>query len=181
MPYRNTGHEFVGRSTGAGALSVWTHYLKNFEVIPDFAVGDYRAGAAHVGVGLEAWETHDAMAQHDVTLVAPSYLTVGAFGGFMSGGGHSTLTSYYGLASDQVLSLNVVTAGGDFVTADPTVNSDLFFAMRGGGGGKSSDLIMTQNILGRHDQSDCMKQARTASSHPPWSRPTRQSTSAAST
>jgi hypothetical protein len=135
---RNTGHEFVGRSTGAGALSVWTHYLKDFEKVPDFAVGGYRGGAAHVGVGLEAWETHDAMAQHGVTLVAPSYLTVGAFGGFMAGGGHSTLTSYYGLASDQVLSLNVVTAGGDFVTAEPTVNSDLFFALRGGGGGKSS-------------------------------------------
>jgi FAD/FMN-containing dehydrogenase len=111
-------------------------------VIPDFAVGNYRGGAAHVGVGLEAWEVHSAMAQNAVSLVAPSFATVGAFGGFMAGGGHSSLVSYRGLASDQVLSLNVVTAGGAFVTASPTVNSDLFFALRGGGPSKSSPSVL---------------------------------------
>lgn len=128
----------MGRSTGAGALAVWTHYLKGFEVIPAFAVGNYSGGAAHAGVGLEAYEVHGLMAQNGVTLVAPSFATVGAFGGFTAAGGHSSLVSYHGLASDQVLSLNVVTAGGAWVTASPTVNSDLFFALRGGGGSKYS-------------------------------------------
>ncbi len=44
----------------------------------------------------------------------------------------------YGLGSDQLLSFNLVTADGRFITADPTQNQELFFALRGGGGGMSS-------------------------------------------
>lgn len=41
----------------------------------------------------------------------------------------------YGMAADQILALEVVTADGRFVTATPTHNSDLFWALGGGGGG----------------------------------------------
>jgi FAD/FMN-containing dehydrogenase len=50
------------------------------------------------------------------------------------GGGHGFLTSKVGLGADQVLSLELVTADGRFVTADPNTNTDLFWALRGGGG-----------------------------------------------
>jgi FAD/FMN-containing dehydrogenase len=40
------------------------------------------------------------------------------------------------MAADHVLALEVVTADGRFVTATPEVNSDLFWALRGGGGCK---------------------------------------------
>ncbi len=68
-------------------------------------------------------------------LVAGGY-TVGAYGGWMTGGGHSALASKYGLGADQPLSINVVTADGGFVTADASQNTDLFYALRGGGGSK---------------------------------------------
>lgn len=55
-------------------------------------------------------------------------------GGYIQGGGHSPLSSLYGLAADQVLSAEVVTPGGRFVTADLEQNTDLFWAIRGGGG-----------------------------------------------
>ena len=55
-------------------------------------------------------------------------------GGYLAGGGHSPVTPIYGLASDQVLSIDVVTPDGRFVTADETQNEDLFWAIRGGGG-----------------------------------------------
>ncbi|KAK3393324.1 hypothetical protein B0H63DRAFT_443578 [Podospora didyma] len=145
---KNTGHEFVGRSTGAGSLSIWTQYLKGFEILPDYSVGAFHGKAAHAGVGLQAWEVHAAMAQNDIALVSPSFATVGAFGGFMAGGGHSTMISYLGLASDQVLSLNVVTADGSFVTASPDVNSDIYFALRGGGGGTYG--IVTSVVVKAH-------------------------------
>jgi FAD/FMN-containing dehydrogenase len=61
--------------------------------------------------------------------------TVGVFGGYILGGGHSPLSSLYGMAADHVLGFEVVTPFGDFVTANSTSNQDLFWALRGGGGG----------------------------------------------
>lgn len=55
-------------------------------------------------------------------------------GGYIQGGGHSPLTSMYGTGADQVLAFEVVTPDGNFVTADFTQNTDLFWALRGGGG-----------------------------------------------
>lgn len=94
--------------------------------------------AAQFGSGVESWEAKNFMAANNITMVAPGCNTVGGVGGWMSSGGHTTITSTYGLGADQVLSLGVVTASGRFVTADPFTNTDLFFAMRGGGGCKTS-------------------------------------------
>jgi FAD/FMN-containing dehydrogenase len=55
-------------------------------------------------------------------------------GGYIQGGGHSPLSGLYGMAADQILSLEVVTADGRFVTASESSNPDLFWAIRGGGG-----------------------------------------------
>lgn len=83
---------------------------------------------------MQVWEAFGHAARHNVTLTAASCLTVGSYGGWITGGGHSPLSSKFGLGVDQVLSLQVVTAEGRYVTANPQVNQDLFFAMRGGGG-----------------------------------------------
>lgn len=133
---RNTGHEFVGRSVGYGSLSVWTHFLKHFEFLPEYTQGEYTGMAARVGSGLESWELYEHMDENEMTLVCPGRYTVGVYGGWIQGGGHSALASLYGMGSDQVLSLEVVTADGRFVTADTEENSDLFYALRGGGPSK---------------------------------------------
>lgn len=59
---------------------------------------------------------------------------MGVSGGYLAGGGHSPVSSIHGLGSDQVLSVELVTPDGRFITADETQNSDLFWAIRGGGG-----------------------------------------------
>lgn len=51
----------------------------------------------------------------------------------MQGGGHGPWTTVKGMAADTVLELEVVTAAGDIVTANADTNSDLFWALRGGG------------------------------------------------
>ncbi|KAJ3573628.1 hypothetical protein NPX13_g4624 [Xylaria arbuscula] len=138
---KNTGHDFGGRSVGAGSLSVWTHWLKHTEFIPSYTIGEYSGMAVRIGSGVEAWEVSNLMAANNITVVAAGCNTVGGTGGWLSTGGHSTVTSTFGLGADQALSLEVVTADGNLVTADPFTNQDLFWAMRGGGGSTYGILI----------------------------------------
>ncbi|ORY60056.1 uncharacterized protein BCR38DRAFT_350297 [Pseudomassariella vexata] len=142
---KNTGHDWVGRSTGAGSLSIWTHYLKSFEFLPEYTHDKYKGVAAKVSSGIEAWETYDYMDIYNMTLVVPNGYTVGAYGGWMTGGGHSILGSIYGLGADQPLSIQAVTADGKFVTADLNNNPDLFYALRGGGPGTFA--IVTSAVI----------------------------------
>lgn len=53
----------------------------------------------------------------------------------VQGGGHSALSPSLGLGVDRVLEFKIVTADGVLRTANQCQNTDLFFALRGGGGG----------------------------------------------
>lgn len=64
-----------------------------------------------------------------------SHQTVGCFGGFLQGGGHGSLSHTFGLGADQVLEYKVALTSGEIVTANSCRNTDLFAALRGGGGG----------------------------------------------
>lgn len=61
--------------------------------------------------------------------------TVGLAGGWLPGGGHGPLTSAYGLGADNALEFEIVTLDGQHTTASPTFNSDLYWALSGGGAG----------------------------------------------
>lgn len=75
-------------------------------------------------------------ALHDRNLTAVSGASPDvAIGGYLTGGGHSVLSATQGLAADNVIQLEIVTPQGDIVTANECQNSDLFWAVRGGGGG----------------------------------------------
>jgi FAD binding domain len=56
-------------------------------------------------------------------------------GGWAQSGGHAPLSAQYGLGADQILEAKVVTADGRLVVANSVSNPDLFWAIRGGGGG----------------------------------------------
>ncbi|KAK4195981.1 hypothetical protein QBC40DRAFT_235260 [Triangularia verruculosa] len=133
---KNTGHDFLGRSNGYGSISVWTHHLKGVEYVPNFKTSQYQGPAVRLGAGTETWEANNAMIAQNFTIAIPKLPTetVGIAGGWFQGGGHSNLASLWGLGADQVLSINLVTADGKFVTANKNTNKDLFFALRGGGG-----------------------------------------------
>ncbi|KFY82022.1 hypothetical protein V500_10886, partial [Pseudogymnoascus sp. VKM F-4518 (FW-2643)] len=133
---KNTGHDFNGRSAGAGALAVWTHHLKDIRVIEKYTSpsSSYSGRAVKIGAGVQAFELYEAGKKHGFTAVGGEGKTVGIAGGYVAGGGHSPLSSIYGLAADQVLAFEIVLADGRFVTAREGENEELFWALRGGGG-----------------------------------------------
>lgn len=126
---RNTGHDYLGRSTGAGALAVWTHYLKDITPVR-WSDAEFDGTALKLGAGVQGFELMEAAAALDRVAVSGECPTVGVVGGYTQSGGHSALSTSFGLAADQTLSFEVVTAGGEFVTASKTENSDLYWALR---------------------------------------------------
>jgi FAD/FMN-containing dehydrogenase len=138
----------MGKSTGANALSIWTHFLQETQWIEDFDSPTYRGVAVKAEAGVTAeilYEQADARGYAVVggecpvsckTVHVPRHSdlgqTVGMAGGYTQGGGHSMLGSMYGLAADQTLSFEVITTEGEFLTASPTENHDLYWALSGG-------------------------------------------------
>ncbi|RVD83147.1 uncharacterized protein DFL_007546 [Arthrobotrys flagrans] len=136
---KNTGHEFLGRSSGAHSLSIWTHYMRDAEFTESFKPKKCSKTKPHsavtIGSGMQ-WEDLVLLAHpHGKLVVTGGNPTVGCIGGFMQGGGHSPIGSKYGMAVDQVLEINLVTPSGQYITANECENSEYFWALRGGGGG----------------------------------------------
>ncbi|KAJ3345609.1 hypothetical protein HDU83_003909 [Entophlyctis luteolus] len=132
---RNTGHDYLGRSTGAGSLAIWTHHLKSIKFNLEYSDGTYSGPAATFGAGVQGFEAIAAARDHGLVVLTGECPTVGIVGGYTQGGGHSALSTNYGLSADNVLEFEVVTASGDVVVANARMNQDLFWALRGGGPG----------------------------------------------
>ncbi|KAH6615256.1 hypothetical protein C7974DRAFT_61788 [Boeremia exigua] len=135
---RNTGHDFMGRSTGYGALVVNTHSFKDVKFIKQYTgPGAWKGSAAVVGAGVQGRELYrHAFAQSPKqVIVGGECPTVGWGGGYVQGGGHGPLSGIYGMGADNVLSFDAITAEGKFVTANAKENSDLYWALKGGGPG----------------------------------------------
>ncbi|KAF9524797.1 isoamyl alcohol oxidase [Crepidotus variabilis] len=133
---RNTGHDFMGRSTGYGSLAINTHSFKDAHFIKKYTgPGGYTGGAVTVGAGIQGGELLRMSNQQNpkVTVVTGECATVGFAGGFIQGGGHGPLATLHGMAADQALSFEVIAADGSYVTANADSNADLFWALKGGG------------------------------------------------
>lgn len=66
---KNTGHDFLAKSTGKGALSIWTHHLKWSRFYPEYESGTYRGPAFKLAAGIQVFEANQLAKEHNVTLI----------------------------------------------------------------------------------------------------------------
>ncbi|TDD98206.1 FAD-binding oxidoreductase [Jiangella asiatica] len=122
---RSGGHCFAGRSSTSGLL-IDVRPLRSVTVDGDVVT---------VGAGARLRELYDALDRYGLTLPAGCGATVG-IAGLTLGGGFGILGRTHGLTADQLLAARVVLADGRIVDCDEHRDGDLFWALRGAGGGQ---------------------------------------------
>ena len=134
---RSGGHSYGGYSTTPGVVVDLSR----------LAAVHVSAGQAVVGPGARLGNIYNTLAAHGLAIPAGTCPSVG-IGGHALGGGFGLASRAWGLASDNLRSLQIVTADGKLLTADATHHSDLFWACRGGGGGNFG--IVTRLVFRTH-------------------------------
>ena len=124
---RSGGHSYAGYSTLDEGVVVDLRRLRGISVDR----GSRRAG---IGAGARMIEVVDALARHGGAVPGGSCPTVG-FGGLALGGGYGLAARAFGLTADNVVGLVVITPDGRLRRVDAHHDPDLFWALRGGGGG----------------------------------------------
>ena len=140
LSIKNTGSANSGRNSLKGSLGLWVRNLKNISYDQNFIPeGCGSANATDmvmtVGAGVNTREAMQFSDTHNFTYVGAYNDVVGVSGGWPQGGGEGVLCPVYGLGSDRVIQYEIVTPDGMLRTANACQNQDLFWALRGGGGG----------------------------------------------
>ena len=148
---RGTGHSFFGGSSAPDSLLVWTRPMNAITVHDSFVPqGSGAAGVPAVSAGAGAIWLHVYQA---VTGGAGRYAqgggctTVGV-AGLVQGGGFGNFSKAYGTAAASLLEAEVVTADGVTRVVNSTLEPDLFWALKGGGGGTFG--VVTRLTLATH-------------------------------
>ncbi|MGE5596700.1 MAG: FAD-binding oxidoreductase, partial [Hyphomicrobiales bacterium] len=126
LSVRCGGHSIPGYGVMDGVLVIDLTPMRGVVIDPETRMAKVQGGARSVDLALPAHEYGLALSTGDTG-------TVG-LGGLVTGGGVGWFVRKYGIAADRLRSARVVLATGEIVTASPTENPDLFWAVRGGGG-----------------------------------------------
>jgi FAD binding domain len=124
---QGTGHGAMALGSLEGTILVKTERMRAIEIDPD-------ARTARVEAGALALELSEAAQSHGLSSLPGSSPDVGVTG-YTLGGGLSWLGRRYGFACNRVRAIDLVTAEGESRTVDAENDPDLFWALRGGGGG----------------------------------------------
>jgi len=123
---RGGGHGVAGKALTEGGLVIDLRHMHAVSVDPD-------ARTATVAGGATMSHLDRATQPYDLATTGGRVSTTGV-GGFTLGGGGGWLDRKFGLACDNLLSVELVTADGRFLRASGDENSELFWALHGGGG-----------------------------------------------
>ena len=139
---RSGGHGYTGDSATTGVVID----------VGDMAFISVGNGTATIGAGAKLVDIYDQLCNQGVCIPSGTCPTIG-IAGITQGGGIGPVDRAYGLTCDHLVSAQVVLADGSIVTCDATTHADLFWALRGGGGGNfgivtslTFDTFATQDV-----------------------------------
>jgi FAD/FMN-containing dehydrogenase len=123
---RGGGHNVAGRCVTEGGLMIDLSGMRAIEVDPEAATARAQGGAL--------WsELNEAGAAHGLAVTGGAISTTG-IGGYTLGGGLGWLMATQGLAADNLIGVELVTADGSVLDVTDSSHPDLMWALRGGGG-----------------------------------------------
>lgn len=134
------GHSYQGTSNAPDSLLIWTRHMHDVTIRQDFVPSGCTfthapQRAITVGSGTIWLQAYDAVTTKAGAYVQGGGCTTVGVAGLIQSGGFGSFSKHYGMAAAGLLEAEVVTADGKVRIANSCTNSDLFWALKGGGGG----------------------------------------------
>jgi FAD/FMN-containing dehydrogenase len=133
------GHSYQGTSNAADSLLVWTRHMNDITLhdafVPQSCTGMRPQPAVTVGAGVIWLHAYDAVTTKAGKYVQGGGCTTVGVAGLIQSGGFGSFSKHYGTAASGLLEAEVVTADGQIRIANACTNPDLYWALKGGGGG----------------------------------------------
>jgi len=154
LAVKGGGHSYQGTSNAAGSLLVYTRAMNGIEMHDAF-VGEGCAGtqaalpAVTVGAGNIWMRTYHAIVTEAGRYVQGGGCATVGVAGLIQSGGFGSFSKRYGMAAASLLQAEIVTADGRVRIANACTNADLFWALKGGGGGSLG--VVTRLTLRTHE------------------------------
>lgn len=160
---KGAGHDYKGRSNAGDSLLVWTHRMRDVTFHEEFTPHGSPAGTTPVAAlsaaaGARWFDAYSLATARSRYVQGGGCTSVGVAGGFIQGGGYGSFSKRFGTGAGGVLEFEVVTADGKRRIANRWQHSDLFWALRGGGGGTFG--IVTRVTLLAHEMPKTIGLAR---------------------
>jgi FAD/FMN-containing dehydrogenase len=144
------GHSYQGTSNAPDSLLIWTRPMDRIELHDGFVPQGCPSApqpAVSLGAGVVWLNAYAAVTRAGRYVQGGGCTTVGV-AGLIQSGGFGSFSKRYGLAAASLLEAEVVTADGAVRIANACANPDLFWALKGGGGGSFG--VVTRVTLRTH-------------------------------
>ena len=150
------GHSYLGTSNAPDSLLIWTRHMNDVILHDSFTPKGCAAtegeAAVTLGAGCMWLQAYDAVTTKGGKYVQGGGCTTVGVAGLVQSGGFGSFSKHYGSAASSLLEAEVVTADGHIRIANACTNSDLFWALKGGGGGTFG--VVTKITLRLHPLPD---------------------------
>jgi FAD/FMN-containing dehydrogenase len=148
------GHSYQGTSNAPDSLLIWTRHMHDIAMHDAFVPQGCEhtvspQAAVTVGAGTIGMQAYNAVTTKGGKYVQGGGCTTVCLGGLVQSGGFGSYSKHYGTAAGGLLEAEVITADGQIRIANACTNPDLFWALKGGGGGTFG--VVSKMTLRVHD------------------------------